>query len=144
MKVKVNGEIVDLERSGADIRQAGDHLVVTTSKGKFTALAVKHGDQTLISYQGRTFKVEPAQSFGQAASASGSGDITAPMPGQIVEISVKEGQVVEAADTILVLEAMKMQQPIKAGVDGKVSQIKVSIGDQVTDGQLLAKVEPHD
>jgi biotin carboxyl carrier protein len=63
------------------------------------------------------------------------------MPGQIVEVSCKVGDSVEAGDRLLVLEAMKMQQPIVAPVTGLVASLLVSKGDQVDDGQVLATVE---
>jgi biotin carboxyl carrier protein len=64
------------------------------------------------------------------------------MPGQIVDVRVSEGDVVEEATTLLVLEAMKTQQPFVAPYNGRVSRLLVKTGDQVADGALLALVEP--
>jgi biotin carboxyl carrier protein len=62
------------------------------------------------------------------------------MPGMIVEVSCKEGDKVEAGDRLLVLEAMKMQQPVLAPLSGRVRSVGVAQGDQVEEGQVLALV----
>ena len=63
------------------------------------------------------------------------------MPGQIVEVSVSEGEVVEAGARLMVLEAMKMQQPVLATVAGTVTRVAVAMGAQVAEGDLLVVVE---
>ena len=65
------------------------------------------------------------------------------MPGQIVEVSCKVGDRVRAGERLLVLEAMKMQQPVTAPVSGTVSALSVSQGDQVVEGQSLVVVTPE-
>ena len=83
---------------------------------------------------------EPAS----AAGGAGSGQIKASMDGAIVEVLVTEGDVVEAGQTLVVLEAMKMEHPLKAGVDGTVTAISCEAGQQVKSKQLLATVEGND
>jgi len=69
---------------------------------------------------------------------SGSGNsIVAPMPGKVVSIKVTKGQAVNAGDTVLILEAMKMEQEIKASVSGTVTEIPVSAEDTVKKDQPL-------
>jgi biotin carboxyl carrier protein len=63
------------------------------------------------------------------------------MPGQIVEVSVREGETVEVGARLMVLEAMKMQQPIVASVSGKVKSVRVQVGSQVAEGDVLVVVE---
>ena len=78
----------------------------------------------------------------QAAPASTGGyQIKAPLPGTVLSIPVKVGDVVKAADTVLVLEAMKMENAIHAGRDGKVASINVNPGDAVPDGGVLITLE---
>ncbi|MFP3980136.1 MAG: acetyl/propionyl/methylcrotonyl-CoA carboxylase subunit alpha [Desulfobacterales bacterium] len=75
-----------------------------------------------------------------ASGAAGSGEIYAPMNGVVVEVSVIEGQTVEAGQTMAVVEAMKMQHQIPAARSGTVESILVSAGDQVKPKQLLVKL----
>jgi acetyl-CoA/propionyl-CoA carboxylase biotin carboxyl carrier protein len=80
----------------------------------------------------------PAASSG--SSGSGSGTITAPMQGTIVKVLVEVGASVEMGQALLVLEAMKMENNINAECAGTVKEIKVSPGDAVGSGDVLAVV----
>ncbi len=73
------------------------------------------------------------------AVASGH-DLTAPMQGTIVRVEVEEGQEVTEGDLVIVLEAMKMEQPIKAHRSGTVRSLSASVGDTVTAGHVLAAI----
>jgi len=64
-------------------------------------------------------------------------DLKAPMPGLILEIAVEKGQSIAKGDKLLILEAMKMENVIKAASDAIVEDIKVNIGDSVDNGQIL-------
>ena len=66
--------------------------------------------------------------------------VTAQMPGKVIRNLVSVGDHVQTGETILVLEAMKMEMPINAPVGGTVSSITVSSGDQVSTGQVLASI----
>ena len=66
--------------------------------------------------------------------------LTTPMQGTVVKIEVTEGQVVEEGELIVVLEAMKMEQPLKAHKGGKISELTVSVGDTLASGTLLCKI----
>ena len=59
------------------------------------------------------------------------------MQGTVVKIEVEVGQVVQAGDTLLVLEAMKMENNIPADIDGTVSEIRVAVGDTVGGGDIV-------
>ena len=74
-------------------------------------------------------------------AAAGSGDVTAPLPGVLVTISVKEGDTVAVGDELCVLEAMKMKNPIRATRAGKVTAIHVAVGQQVQHGAPLLTLE---
>jgi biotin carboxyl carrier protein len=75
------------------------------------------------------------------AAAAGAGAVKAPLPGVVLSIPVKVGDAVKAADTVLVLEAMKMENAIHAGRDGKVASISVNPGDSVLEGTVLVTIE---
>lgn len=79
--------------------------------------------------------------FVDPAEQVASGSLLAPMPGTVVSVAVEPGQAVTAGQTVLVLEAMKMQHTVKAPTDGVVTQIDVKAGAQVAAGEVLAVVE---
>jgi propionyl-CoA carboxylase alpha chain len=73
-----------------------------------------------------------------------SGGFVARMPGKVIDLRVGPGDTVRAGDTVLVLEAMKMEHPMRAVEDGIVREVRVAKGDQVESGTLLLVVEPLD
>jgi len=75
-----------------------------------------------------------------APATSGSSKINSPMPGSILKVNVAKGDTVKKGQSLLILEAMKMENDIKAPADGKVIEVKVSQGDCVTLGQTLIEV----
>jgi len=80
----------------------------------------------------------PTAAPAQAPVAVGSGtSITAPMPGNILSVSVSAGQSVKQGDLLLILEAMKMENEIMAPVDGVVKQVLVSKGNVVNTDDVL-------
>lgn len=82
-----------------------------------------------------------AKVIAKPAATGGAHQIKAPLPGVITTISVKAGDTVKAADTVLMLEAMKMENAIHAGRDGKVASINVNPGDSVLEGTVLITLE---
>ncbi len=74
-------------------------------------------------------------------SSAGSGTVTAPMQGTIVKVNVEVGQSVELGDTIVILEAMKMENSVRAERPGTVSAVNVSAGDGVSAGDVVAVIE---
>jgi acetyl-CoA/propionyl-CoA carboxylase, biotin carboxylase, biotin carboxyl carrier protein len=77
---------------------------------------------------------------GKAAAASGDA-VTAPMQGTIVKIAVEDGQPVEAGELVLVLEAMKMENPVTAHKSGTVTGLAVAAGETVTQGTVLCEIK---
>ena len=75
-------------------------------------------------------------------SDESSGGFVARMPGKVIELRVQVGDLVSAGETLLVLEAMKMEHPMRATEDGVVTEVRVAVGDQVEGGALLLVVEP--
>ena len=76
------------------------------------------------------------------AVGAGSGNVTAPMPGTVVRVSVAPGETVEARRPLVVLEAMKMETPLTAPYDATVKAVHVEEGDRVIGGALLVELEP--
>ncbi len=75
-----------------------------------------------------------------AAPAGAGTDINSPLPGVIIEVSVKEGQAVKAGQKVAVLEAMKMENDIQADKDGTVTAIHVHKGDSVLEGAKIVTI----
>lgn len=73
-----------------------------------------------------------------------SGGLVAPMPGKVIDIRVAVGDSVTSGQTLILLEAMKMEHPMRATLDGTVTEIRVSQGEQVENEALLLIVEPTD
>ena len=71
------------------------------------------------------------------AGAAGAVSVTAPMPGNILDVKVKAGDSVKAGDILLILEAMKMENEISAPQDGTIASVNVRKGDVVNSGDLL-------
>jgi acetyl-CoA/propionyl-CoA carboxylase biotin carboxyl carrier protein len=87
-------------------------------------------------------KKAPKRSRGAGGGAAASGDaVTAPMQGTIVKIAVEEGQEVAEGDVVVVLEAMKMEQPIKAHKAGTVTGLTAAVGETVANGAVLCELK---
>lgn len=143
MRRFVNGEPFEFQTSEATVVRTSDRLIVKTGDGAHSAAAVRMGDTVHVSYRGRTYLIEKATRT-KGAGGGGSGELRAPMPGLIVDVLVAVGAPVAKDDRILVLEAMKTQQPFVAPFDGIVKQIDVAKGDQVAEGALLALVQAEE
>lgn len=82
----------------------------------------------------------PKRTAGKAAPAATGDDLTSPMQGTVVKIAVSENQQVEQGDLIVVVEAMKMEQPLIAHKSGIIKNLQLEIGQTVTSGALLCKI----
>src|SRR4051794_9602390 len=86
-----------------------------------------------------TYRIVPR--FSDPASVLAAGSLTAPMPGSVVRVLVAAGDMVTAGQTLVVLEAMKMEHAVHAPADGVVSELRVQPGQQVDAGSVLAVVD---
>ncbi len=83
--------------------------------------------------------IEPLKELTQEVTEPGT--VTAPLPGRVLEVRVKEGDTVKMGDVLLVLEAMKMANEIRASQDGRISQIHVEAGTAVEKGQPMISIQ---
>lgn len=85
----------------------------------------------------------PAAAVNQKAGgrARSLDEITAPMPGIIVHLPVKEGDDVQIGQTVVVMEAMKMENNIQATKSGRIKKIHVAVGDEVENSRLLVSLQ---
>jgi len=89
-----------------------------------------------------TFRVVPR--FSVPGSEAPSGGLVAPMPGRVLEIRAAMGDTVTKGQTMLLLEAMKMEHHMTAPFDGTVTEVRVATGDQVDNGSVLLVINPTD
>lgn len=124
-------------RSGskAATSKNGQESYVVTVNGREYNVKVREGTSDVEEV--KEVKTAPSKT----ADASGeSVQVTAGVPGNVYKISVKVGDEVSENDTLLVLEAMKMETPVASPVSGVVSSIEVNPGDVVEAGQLLLTI----
>ncbi|CAF0939150.1 unnamed protein product [Rotaria sordida] len=107
----------------------GEREVFFQVNGQLRSMKVK--DKAAIKDQ----KVHPK------VDKSMKNQIGAPMPGQVIDIKMKEGDSIKKGDTLVVLSAMKMETVVKSTVDGKVKKVHVKAGQQVNGDDLLVELE---
>ncbi|MFE3228213.1 biotin/lipoyl-containing protein, partial [Nocardia sp. NPDC059228] len=86
-------------------------------------------------------KPKPRKRGGAGAGAASGDAVTAPMQGTVVKVAVEEGQSVEAGDLVVVLEAMKMENPVTAHKAGVITGLSVEAGAAITQGTVLAEIK---
>jgi acetyl-CoA/propionyl-CoA carboxylase biotin carboxyl carrier protein len=120
---------------------AGDVLTVTVDdvQRHYAIAAADH--QIWLASDGRSLLLEEVREAPVRADDEHTGDaeLTSPMPGSVVALAVADGEPVGAGAVVVAVEAMKMEHPITAPVDGVV-ELLVSVGDQVKVGQPLARI----
>jgi propionyl-CoA carboxylase alpha chain len=122
---------VTLEHDGV----ATTYSVVVDASASITAPVV-HVDSTL-GY----VRLHRVPRFVDPSEQVATGSLLAPMPGSVISVSVEVGQQVTAGQTVLMMEAMKMQHTVSAPTDGVVTELNVKAGSQVGAGEVLAVVE---
>jgi 3-methylcrotonyl-CoA carboxylase alpha subunit len=128
---RVSSGRIDAQRRWADI------------DGEYIEFAVLHdeGSITLV-YDGQTFQFDLPEALHDAqANSAAAGHPQAPMSGAVVAIAVAVGDRVEAGDTLMVIEAMKMEHAITAQAAAKVLEVLFTTGDQVDEGETLIMLE---
>ena len=111
-----------------------DGTILNASITKFEeSISINSGQGDLI------LRILPT--FNDPNEVVNEGSLTAPMPGKIIKINAKLNKSVKAGETLLILEAMKMEHAVKAVSDGKISEMYVKTGDQVESGANLLKID---
>ena len=95
----------------------------------------------IVSVEGSQISQAPAVSTGKIPRGDIKGGVKSNMQGMVLDILVSRGGPVKKGDVIIVLEAMKMENPISSPVDGKVVEIYVDVGDTVQNGDVLVVIE---
>ena len=123
--------------------------VIPRNSLDFEPSVAKAGDVVHVDVFGRSvaFGIAPPPDVDRAAREAGShaggpAELVAPMPGSVLSIHAVTGQTVAAGDPVVTLEAMKMEHGVVAPISGRLTELRIEAGDQVTRGQVLGVVEP--
>lgn len=122
-KVTVNGKPIEVELAHTVAKHPRPKKVTPVASAPVASPATK----------------EEAPSKPQKSAGPGT-KVIAPLPGTITEVKVSVGDTVKSGDTVVVLEAMKMQNNIEADHDGKVTSVLVTRGDTVMEGATLITI----
>jgi 3-methylcrotonyl-CoA carboxylase alpha subunit len=122
-------------------------LLVEAQGRSWPARVSRLADGLLVEQGGRSFRFRwhrprPAEGRGPPPEA-GSHLLVAPLSGIVVKVAAEEGQRVRARQTVIVLEAMKMEHSVDAPADGILRRLHCRPGDRVKEGQVLAELEPE-
>ena len=123
-----NCKIHAVDESGIDV-EVGSH--------RFFAQVTRADDQILINMPFGDLDAVIVPRFIEPGNEIPEGGLVAPMPGKVIEVRVKKGDKVKAGDTLIIIEAMKMEHSIKATENGKVTKLMVSLNQQVDNGATL-------
>ncbi|MCD1646591.1 sodium-extruding oxaloacetate decarboxylase subunit alpha [Marinobacter adhaerens] len=130
-KITVHGESYDIHVTGANPSGENERRFYMTVDGV--------PEEIHLASLGEDG--EGARSSGGRATATKEGHVTTSMPGNIVDVLVKEGDEVQAGDPVLIIEAMKMETEVKATTAGKVAGVFIAKGDRVVPGEVLVEIE---
>jgi len=163
MKVKVNEQYnfdVELNKNsilvnGAEVQidsrriaEKHSHVIYNHRSYNIEVVEENRQDKTCtVKVNGNVYEIKVEDSYDQllkqlgmdAARAGKIKSVKAPMPGLVLNIMVKEGTAVTKGDSLLILEAMKMENMIKSPADGTIKKISVTKGDKVEKNDILVE-----
>lgn len=140
-RATLGDKTVEVKILHADAEQGRLDLLINTQR--VTTYVSSDNAKRWVTVDGQTFVL--TKSSGARRSAGGhhhaAGELTAPMPGQVRAVNVSEGEAVVKGQTLMVLEAMKMEIKIQSPADGVVKAVHIRQGQTVEREQALALVE---
>jgi acetyl/propionyl-CoA carboxylase alpha subunit len=132
----------------AEILRISDNEIVLFAGGKARRVfLVRDGDRWLVSAGGREF-VSPARAEsgrfhkGDDRTPDGGRGVRSPMPGKVIKLCAAEGDECRKNQTLVIVEAMKMENEVQAGLEGIVKKIHVAVGELVDAEKILVEIEP--
>jgi acetyl/propionyl-CoA carboxylase alpha subunit len=144
------------------VRESRQGIVVTVGQASFTIAlqslgpaawllsldgrqevfhCVRDGDDVHLFWRGAAYRLTLEREGARRGARHAHGGLEAPMPGKVTKLSVREGQTVAKGDEILVVEAMKMENAIRAPRAGRVKSLAAKVGDMVSPGVVLVEIE---
>ena len=129
---ETTAKIIEWTPSGIDIE---------VNNSRFFSKITRDSDSIVVHgpWGDALFKILPR--FTLPGSEQQAGGLVAPMPGKVIDLKVKVGSKVKKGDTLVILEAMKMEHQVKASEDGKVTKVLIKKDDQLENGALLMVVD---
>ena len=129
---EITAKVIDWTPSGIDIE---------INSSRFYSKITQADDNIVVHgpWGDALFKILPR--FTLPGSEIQAGGLIAPMPGKVIDLKVKVGSKVKKGDTLVILEAMKMEHQVKASEDGKVTKVLIKKDDQLENGALLMVVD---
>ena len=111
-----------------------------------TARVARRDGGLVVWVGGRRFELDVGSADDETVGAAGaggavSGAIKAPMPGSVVKVLVAEGDEVEAGQSLVIVEAMKMENDVRSPIDGVVKTVNVAAGDSVGTTEAMIEIE---
>ena len=125
-------EIYDCDSAGIDV-QIDSH--------RFYAHVTEAGSEIFINMPFGDVNASILPRFIEPGNDVPEGGLIAPMPGKVIDVKVKKGSKVKAGDTLVIIEAMKMEHAIKATETGKIAKVMIKLNDQVDNGATLLVLE---
>ncbi|MET9209460.1 biotin/lipoyl-containing protein, partial [Streptomyces bacillaris] len=129
--------------AGADEEdEAGRETVVVEVGGKRLEVSLPSSLGMSLARTGLAAGAKPKRRAAKKAGSAASGDsLASPMQGTIVKVAVEEGQEVKEGDLVVVLEAMKMEQPLNAHRSGTIKGLTAEVGGSVSSGALICEIK---
>ena len=138
-KLIFEGEEINFDEISLSKDQQSGRILVELGGVRSFAHVSRCGDEWWIHFQGRIYVTNMHEPGSQDSSLS-EGSLSAPMPGTILDVMVKKGQRVREGQTLLVMEAMKMEHRIQAPRAGEVTSVYFQKGDRVDMGANLVEI----
>jgi 3-methylcrotonyl-CoA carboxylase alpha subunit len=121
-------------------RAGNDDLLADLDGRRVRATVVRRGVELTVFVDGASYRLQRHEQESVAEEEPG-GRLTAPMPGNVIEIAVQAGERVQKGRLLMIIEAMKMEHAIQAPADGVVREVRFKRGDQVREGDELIAFE---
>ena len=145
-RLTIGGEVWDV-----DARLTAQGITSLLIGGvSYVADVAGRGGACVVEVEGETYVIDVEEETryiirtrGGAGGGHGGQVLRSPMPGRITQVVVQPGDRVNPGDTLLVIEAMKMQNEFKAGAAGVVAEVRVQVGQAVNAGEVLMILETH-
>ncbi len=144
-QVQIRTDAVYVDGVPVQVRKSSTGGFVATLGGRTERLrAVARGDTIYVQLRGRAVKINKVDPTRAAASgaAGGAGASHAPMPGVVVSLLASLGQQVQKGDALLVIESMKLQMTISAGIGGEVVELPLAAGQTFQRNDMLVRLQP--
>ena len=137
LEVDVDGRLFTL-----DVHELAPGRFRLVEGGRVEAFeCVRDGETIHLFWRGVAYVVQEESEARRGATRHAPGGLEAPMPGKVIKVSVAPGQLVTRGAEILVIEAMKMENAIRAPRDGRVKSVAARVGETVSPGVVLVELE---